>query len=263
MQVWINGKRVQAEQNARICDLAPDFDVFVRNGYGISKDAQLFDGDEIIATKKGCVPSDKLIAKMIIARNGDWISNKLQNACVCVCGLGGLGSNVAAMLARLGVKKLILVDFDFVDTTNLNRQNYFVNDIGSKKTEATARIIKNINPYIDVFVKDTFVTAQNALQVVENAAVVVEAFDSPESKAELVNTILENTDKYVVASSGMAGANSSNDIITRRAMSRLYVVGDNVSEAREGLSLMAPRVNICAGHQANMVLRLLIGEQEC
>ncbi|MDE6565780.1 MAG: sulfur carrier protein ThiS adenylyltransferase ThiF, partial [Clostridia bacterium] len=92
---------------------------------------------------------------------------------------------------------------------------------------------------------------------------VVEAFDNPVCKAELVNTIIEKTDKFIVASSGMAGIGSSNDIKSSRAFSRLYICGDSVTGATEGVSLMSPRVNICAGHQANMVVRLLLGETEC
>lgn len=263
MQVWLNGKSVRVHSGAKAEDIAPTCEVFVRNGYGIATESLLNDGDSIIAIKKGEIPSEQMLQILLSARNGEFVSNSLKKACVCVCGLGGLGSNIAQMLARLGVGKLILVDFDIVDPTNLNRQNYFICDIGIKKTQATARIIKNINPYIEVITKDIFVSEQNAVQVVEDAQVVVEAFDTPSCKAEIVSSLLNSTKKIVVASSGMAGFGSSNEITTKRPLSRLYVCGDGKTEAKEGVSLMSPRVNICAGHQANMVLRILLGEVEC
>ncbi len=200
---------------------------------------------------------------MIFARNGKDASDKLNKSCVCICGLGGLGSNIAEMLTRLGIGKLILVDYDIVDPTNLNRQNYFVSDIGSLKTDATTNILLKINPYVQIVKKNVFVNSKNILEIIECADIVVEAFDSAKSKAEIVNTILAGSDKIVVASSGMAGIGSSNLIKTNKPMSRLYICGDMQSEAKEGLSLMSPRVNICAAHQANMVARILLGEVEC
>lgn len=263
MKVVVNGDVQQLQDGATAGEIVGNYDVFVRGGYGIAKDTPLADGDEIVAVKKGEIPTEQNYEKMVFARNGVEVASKLKGACVAICGLGGLGSNIAAMLARLGVGKLVLVDFDIVDPTNLNRQNYFVADIGLKKTEATARILRQINPYIKLSLKNVFVTKQNFAQVIEDAMVVVEAFDNPESKAMLVESVLECKDKFVVASSGMAGFGSGNDIKLIKPFSRLYIAGDGTSEAREGECLMSPRVNICAGQQANMVLRLLLGETEC
>lgn len=262
MKVTVNGKVQNLSQGSTAAAIIGDNQVAVRNGYGISKDTILAEGDDVIVVKKGEMPTKEHFERMAFARNGN-IAGKLKRACVAICGLGGLGSNVAAMLARLGVGKLILVDFDIVDPTNLNRQNYFVEDIGMLKTDATARTLKRINPYIDLDIKNVVMTEQNCLQAVEGASIVVEAFDSPESKAMLVETVLGGTEKYVIASSGMAGFSSGNDVKIRKHFERLYVAGDNVSEAKEGESLMSPRVNICAGQQANMVLRLLLGKSDC
>lgn len=259
MNIWINGKHMRVKEGSRLKDVASEYDVFVRNGYGISKEDILHEGDRVVATKKGVLPSNEDLYDLILSRNGEDVTSKLSKACVCVCGLGGLGSNVVAMLSRLGVGKLILVDFDVVDPTNLNRQNYFIEDIGSLKTLATANIVKNINPYINVIVKNIKLDSTNILDVIADADVVVEAVDNPSCKAEIVNAVLLETNKYCVASSGMAGFNSSNCIKTTNPMGRLYVAGDNLSEACEGNSLMSPLVSVCAGHQANMVLRLLLG----
>ena len=263
MQVLINGKKVEMPKGSRMSDIKGDYDIFVRNGFGVESSTELFNGDNIIAVRKGEMPRKDNLTQMIFARNGEKATAKLKNACVCICGLGGLGSNIAAMLVRLGVGKLILVDFDIVDPTNLNRQNYFVKDIGSLKTIATERILKEINPYVELELKNVYVNDDNVMQVICGADIIVEAFDNPVCKAQLVNNILSKTDKYIVASSGMAGYASSNNIKTSNKLSRLFVCGDSESEAKENMSLMSPRVNICAGHQANMVLRLLLGIKEC
>ena len=60
----------------------------------------------------------------------------------------------------------------------------------------------------------------------------------------------------------MAGYESSNKIVTKKIMKNLYICGDNESEAKPGNGLMSPRVNICAGHEANMILRLIMQNDE-
>lgn len=199
----------------------------------------------------------------LIERHGIEIYNKLKNSSVAIAGLGGLGSNVAAALARVGVGKLFLVDFDTVDVTNLNRQYYFAEDIGKAKTEALSVIIRKINPVIKLETLNIKVAEENAAEIFKDFKVVCECFDKAESKAMLINTLLVKTDNVtVVSASGMAGFGTSNTITTRKPMERLYICGDFVSGIENGLGLMAPRVGICAMHQANMVLRLLLGIKE-
>lgn len=258
--ITLNGKKIAVKQNSTIADNIKGFDVFVRNGYNVNTNTLLNDGDVLIATKYGEVPSENLLNEMLVSRNGEKVTNAVKNACIAVCGLGGLGSNIAQMLVRLGVGKLILIDFDRVEPTNLNRQNYFIGDIGKFKTQATAEILSKINPYIKLECYNEFLNESNILSLTSSADIVVEAFDNAESKAMLTSCILSSTKKYVVASSGMAGYSSSNNIKTKKPFSRLFVVGDGESEAQEGQSLMSPRVTICAGHQANAVLRILLGE---
>ena len=69
-------------------------------------------------------------------RHGKALQERFAAAVVAVCGLGGLGSNIATSLARAGIGKLILIDFDKVDITNLHRQQYKVSQVGKFKTEA-------------------------------------------------------------------------------------------------------------------------------
>ena len=187
----------------------------------------------------------------------------LNQGNVAIAGLGGLGSNVAYALARIGVGHLHLIDFDQVDITNLNRQQYFMEHVGMYKTDALKSILLKINPYLDIHTDCVKVTEDNLLELFKDNDIVCEAFDHPEAKALLVNGILENyPEKKLVSGSGMAGYESSNSIHTRKVMKNFYLCGDETSEVSYGHGLMAPRVAICAAHQANMITRLILGETE-
>ena len=195
-------------------------------------------------------------------RHGEDLQKKISDASVAVAGLGGLGSNIAVSLARCGVGHLLLVDYDVVDITNINRQQYFFEQIGMKKTDAIKDILKKINPYIKIDTECIRITNENAADIFGGSKIVCEAFDKPECKAMLVNELLQNTDATVVAASGMAGYLSSNSIKTKMAMQRLYICGDLETDVADANGLMAPRVAICANHQANMVIRLICGEND-
>ena len=199
----------------------------------------------------------------LIARYGASLHEKFSSAMVAVCGLGGLGSNIAISLARAGVGKLILIDFDRVDITNLNRQQYRVSQIGMPKTEALLENLLAIAPFLQTQIHTERMTENNAARLVREADVVCEAFDDAQAKAMLVNCVCEQLPKtYLVAASGMAGLESPNAIKTRRIGQRFYLCGDGVSDVQSGLGLVAPRVMLCAAHQALTVLRILAGEYE-
>ena len=188
------------------------------------------------------------------------MQEKLRNAKVAVAGLGGLGSHIAVMLARSGVGELLLVDFDVVDVTNLNRQMYFIPQLGKPKAEALPEILRQINPYLiyeSVCVK---VIPENVKELFSDYSIVCEAFDKPDVKAMLTEQILcYYPEKTLICGSGMAGYGSSNTIKTRKINDHFYICGDGVSGAMPGRGLMAPRVTICAAHEANMVLRCVLG----
>ena len=187
----------------------------------------------------------------------------LSQGQVTIAGLGGLGSNVAYSLARIGVGHLHLIDFDVVDITNLNRQQYFMEHIGMYKTDALKSLLLKINPYLDIRTDCVKVTEENLKELFADAQIVCEAFDNPVAKAMLVNGILEHfPEKKLVSATGMAGYESSNIISTKRMMKNFYLCGDRVTEPTYGNGLMAPRVAICAGHEANMITRLLLGEED-
>ena len=196
-------------------------------------------------------------------RHGKELQQAFSSATVAICGLGGLGSNIAISLARAGIGKLILIDFDCVDITNLHRQQYKASHIGMYKTDALADTLREIAPYIELETHIERITEDNAITLLKGADIICEAFDDAECKAMLTNTVLsELSDKYLVAASGMAGMGTTNSIKTRRITSRFYLCGDETSEVSDGIGLVAPRVALCAAHQAHTVLRILAKQFE-
>lgn len=198
----------------------------------------------------------------LLKRNVKGTSEKLKEAKVCILGLGGLGSNVAVLLARSGIGSLKLVDFDTVEASNLNRQQYRISHIGIKKTEAMKSIIREINPFVEVDILDIKVDRENIYSTVGDIEIVVEAFDRAETKAMILEELLTDKNKIVVSASGMAGLGSANEIVTRKIKDNFYLIGDNYSDYEEYSGIMSTRVMICAAHQANMVLRLILGEEK-
>ena len=209
---------------------------------------------------ESCVPTREEMLAALEKRQGVDAARKLQAATVAVCGLGGLGSNIAISLARAGVGKLVLVDFDCVDVTNLHRQQYKACQVGLPKPEALLANLKEIAPYSEYETHFEKVTAENVATLLANADVVCEAFDNAEAKAMLVNAVLETMpEKFLVAASGMAGFEGGNTIRTRKITDKFYLCGDGVSDVADGIGLVAPRVMLCAAHQALTAVRLILG----
>ena len=195
-------------------------------------------------------------------RHGAELQQKFSSACVAVCGLGGLGSNAAISLARAGVGTLHLIDFDNVDISNLHRQQYAVSQLGMYKTEALKQTLSEISPYCNILTHTLKLTGTN-LSLLSHCDVICECFDNAESKAMLVNGISElYPEKYIVAASGMSGLHTGNTIQTKRLGKRIYICGDGTSDVADDGTLFAPRVMLCAAHQANTVLRILAGKFE-
>lgn len=193
------------------------------------------------------------------ARFPEEMRTKLRNARVAVAGLGGLGSNIAVMLARSGVGELLLVDFDTVDVTNLNRQMYLIPQLGKPKAEALPEILYQINPYLAYRSVCIKVTPDNVKELFSEYPIVCEAFDKPDQKAMLVRELLMQCPKTIVVSgNGMAGYADANEIRTCQVMKRLYVCGDQSTDVGNGIGLIAPRVAVCAAHEANKVLQLIM-----
>ncbi len=209
------------------------------------------------------IPTREEMYKALEDRMGSELQQKFLKASVAICGLGGLGSNIAISLARAGVGHLHLIDFDAVDITNLNRQQYNADQIGMEKTKALSENLKKIAPYCEVKANHIKLTRENIPDNLSDVDIICEAFDQAEQKAMLVNTVIEVfPEKYILSGSGMAGMQSANSIKTRRAIGKLYICGDEVTDVDDGIGLVAPRVMTCASHMAHMALRIIAGECE-
>lgn len=266
MKVYVNEKLKEIPNGTTLWSLKDkikkDADVVIYNGFIKKEDGILKTGDSIVFIKKGEIPDEEEMEAQLVARHTPKVHEKVKRVSVGIAGLGGLGSNAAVSLARIGVGRLLLVDFDVVEPSNLNRQQYFVKHIGMKKTEALKEIISWCNPFVKVDTLDAFIGENNAVNIFKDVDIIVEAFDNPVSKAMLTNTALTKMKgKKIVAASGMAGYFSSNTIYTNKINDRFYLVGDRENGAEPGSGLMAPRVSIAANHEANAVLRIIMNEE--
>jgi sulfur carrier protein ThiS adenylyltransferase len=191
-------------------------------------------------------------------RNSE-IKAHLSKFRIGIAGAGGLGSNCAVSLARSGVGTIIITDFDIIEESNLNRQYYFTDQVGLKKTFALKENISRINPAVNVIAYQTEINESNIVNIFSGCDVIVEAFDNAEMKEMLIATIQREMPGIpVIVGSGMAGWGKTNDITCRKIDDTLYVIGDECSEVSEELPTIAPRVGIVANMQANVVLEILM-----
>ena len=202
---------------------------------------------------------DSSFYNQITARNSADIKDKIKQAIIGIAGCGGLGSNAAIALARIGVKKLVITDFDKVEPSNLNRQQFFISDIGKNKTDALASFIKKVNPFVKVEKHVIKLSLKNIFNVYKDCPIIIEAFDKVSEKAMIVEAFGDKRfkNKFLITASGLAGFSSSNLIKTNKLSKNIFLCGDNKNEGNEKNGLMAPRVIIAAGHQANMAVSLI------
>lgn len=265
MQIRLNEQTITVESGLTLTEagrqLKPDADILILNGFPAEPDTPLCEGDEIFLIRRGEIPSAEELELLMAARHTPGIHKKLKAACIGIAGLGGLGSSVAVALARIGIGRLIMADFDIVEPSNLNRQQYFVDQIGLHKVDALTDNLRRINPYCKIEPHRAMLDRENIPVIFAPCGIVIEAFDRADMKAMLVDTVIERLPSAsVVAASGVAGYGNNNSIVTRKLGNRLYLVGDGRSEAEPGNGLMAPRVGIAASHQANQAVRLILGE---
>lgn len=263
ISLQVNEKPVRANKNTRMRELVekikPGADIFVVNGFPVGPETLLQDGDACWIIKRGEKPSSEEMQYYLYARHTPGVQNIVRNSTVGIMGLGGLGSVVAVALARIGIGKLILADYDVVEPTNLNRQHYFWNQIGEQKTKALCQNISLVNPYVSLQTIDEELTEQTIPEYFHKVDVLCECFDDPAMKAAALRAAvihLQHVD--YVGSSGVAGCEDNNTIKTKKIRPHCYLVGDGETAAAPGVGLMAPRVGIAANHQANQVLRILL-----
>jgi sulfur carrier protein ThiS adenylyltransferase len=238
----------------------PDADLVILNGLPVAADVGLANGDEVILIRRGEVPSSEELEGLLVARHGPGVHQKLKRGHVGLAGCGGLGSTLAVALARCGIGKLTLVDFDVVEPSNLNRQQYFVDQIGLPKVEALAANLRRINPYVQLDLHRLRLTKTEVPELFVECGVVAECLDHPAAKAELSSAMRRLLPAIpLVAVSGIAGYGPASVISSHRVFGNHFLIGDRVTAAEPGRGLLAPRVTVAAGYQANVVLRLLLG----
>ena len=252
MQIKLNGKAYEtgaSDLDGLKREVKFSGEIAVINGYASTQNCELKAGDELFLLSRGASLSPQELRELMLARNAPAVNAALQGSRVAICGLGGLGSNVA-----------ILIDFDVVEPTNLNRQQYEIGDLYKPKTAAMREKIARINPFVRVRTLNERLTAQNVAEILKNERIICECFDDATSKAMIFDA-LGGTNRFLICASGMAGSGGANEIRTTRLGKNVFVCGDRKSAAAQGVGLLAPRVAICAAHQANVALRLILGEE--
>jgi len=266
MNVYINGVQHTDVDSPTIAHLqqqyCPGADVTIVNCL-IATDltSSVSEGDHLHFLKKGVLPEHGELESLIFSRQPYAITRRLKAACVGIAGAGGLGSVVAENLARSGVGKLVVADFDIVEPSNLNRQRYNLAHLGMPKVQALVDTIRGYNPYVSVVALQERITFKNSGTLFQGCDIVAECLDNAADKALIVSGILKHMPlTKIVAASGIAGIGDGAAIVVRKIFNRLYLVGDSVSDADDGAGLFASRVGIAASQQSHVIIRLLAGE---
>ena len=265
MRIIVNGRPIEmpaVTDAASVRDrVKPGADLLVVNGAVVDGRHPVREGDEVTLIRRGEVPAADELEALMAARHTPGVHARLRRSCVGVAGLGGLGSAVAVALARVGVGRLVIADFDVVEPSNLNRQQYFVDQLGMPKTEAMVANLRRINPYVSVEAHAVRLDAANVPATFASVDVLVEAFDLADQKEMLLEAFsAARPGVPFVGASGVAGHGDAASIGVHRLGGRVYVVGDLASAAEPGRGLMAPRVGVAAHVQANLAVRILLGE---
>lgn len=169
-----------------------------------------------------------------------------------------MGSNIAVALVRAGIGKLVIADFDVVNPSNLNRQQYFLDQIGLPKVQALKDNLERISPFTELVFHNTRVDADNLDSIFGQCSMLLEAFDRAEEKEMLLCTWNKiYPQRAYIGASGLAGVGKSMSIHIEQ-YDNIYIVGDGSSELAEGISPVSARVAIVAAMQANLALELLL-----
>jgi sulfur carrier protein ThiS adenylyltransferase len=264
MQIKVNEQNYTVDEDltaGAVRDrIKADADLLIINGFPASAETPLHDGDLLILIRRGEIPDAAELDALLAARHTPGVHEVVKQSTVGIAGVGGLGSAIAIALTRTGIGHLIVADFDVVEPSNLNRQQYFIDQIGLPKVYALRDTLRRINPHVKVTSAHLRLTPANIAEVFGHAQVLAEAFDLAEQKVMLIETFAARfPDRPIVTGSGMAGYGPANSVQTQRVADNLYLCGDGATAAAPGTGLMAPRVGVAAHHQANAVLRLLLG----
>ena len=201
---------------------------------------------------------NKVETKEIFSRNVPGIRDILLRKTVAIAGCGGLGSNAAAALVRAGIGKLIIADHDIVEVSNLNRQYFFIPDVGKKKTEAICAHLRAINPGVALDAHFIKLTPGNVCEIFKDADLLIEAFDKAENKAWLIESWCTHFPrKPIICASGLSGYGNTLALTVQRS-GNIVMCGDFETDMSMGLT--SSRVAIAANMQANEAIEFLVKE---
>ncbi len=194
----------------------------------------------------------------LYARNPPGSLPKLQDKVVGIAGIGGLGSNIAVSLLRAGVQQFIIADDDRVEISNLNRQYYFFDQVGMRKTAALQQNLLRINPYVQVAWHDNLITADNLTDIFAGADLLIEAFDEPEMKVLTAHHWMQKfPQRFLIMGSGLSGYGMTDQLKTT-VCGKIVICGDQQTPYSRENGLSAPRLGIVAQMQANAALEILL-----
>lgn len=267
MKIYLNGRLINAADSLTLKEFLdvqfPAYQIVILNTV-LNPDLNtvLKDNDRVSAFKKGELPDKTTLNELMFARQPREYTEKLSKAVVGIAGLGGLGSVVGENLVRAGVGKLVVADFDIVEPSNINRQRYFIEQIGMQKVDAFYENMKKVSPFTEVE-RHCIKLSPGNIGVFSECSVVAECFDSAENKAMLVMEVRKQfPEKVIVAVSGVAGFESEKTIKVNKLSDKIYIVGDGKSEVADGLGLVASRVGIAASIQSHLIIRILLGLEQ-
>jgi sulfur carrier protein ThiS adenylyltransferase len=186
------------------------------------------------------------------------IQKKLKTRTAGIAGAGGLGSNCAAALVRVGIGRLVICDFDRVEEPNLNRQFYFRDQIGQPKVEALKTNLLRINPFLILEIHQVRLNPENIPDLYCQVDVLFEAFDQADQKEMIIESAVSTwPERPIIIGSGMAGFGNSN-LIRMRSSGNIYICGDESTETGPEMPPLAPRVGMVANMMANVGIDLLL-----
>ena len=268
IKIELNGKIIAVKKTTQVKDIDNLSDkynqensIIYHNGYSANLADTLEENDKLMIIKKNMQPSADELESLISARHTPFVYEKLKQSKVAIIGLGGLGSNVAISLARMGVGKLKLIDFDHVEPSNINRQQYFLDQLWMYKTDAIEETLKRINPFVKLEKVPVKITEENIAQILEDYEVIIEAVDGAVTKSMIISSVLKLLKtSYIIGASGIAGLYDTTSFTYKTISDRAIVVGDFEHEAKKGSGLMATRVAVAANIQANLAVKYILGE---
>lgn len=200
---------------------------------------------------------EKALQKSIGTENYD----KVSSVKVGIAGCGGLGSNCTFNLLRSGFKNLVIADFDRIESSNLNRQFFFYDQIGEFKSKALKENLLRINPDAEIESHVIVLDRANVHDIFSGCDIIVEAFDRADMKKMLAEEVVGKASLYV-SGSGLSGWDDADSIVTKQIRPDFYLVGDFSTEADSETPPVSPRVNVTAAKQANVVLSTILKSKD-